>query len=36
MTSISVEDRGFTLGDGVFDTALALDGAVFARARHVD
>lgn len=32
---VSVEDRGFTLGDGVFDTALALDGAVFARARHV-
>ncbi|MDF2619587.1 MAG: aminotransferase class [Xanthobacteraceae bacterium] len=36
MTSISVEDRGFTLGDGVFDTALARDGTVFARARHVD
>ncbi|WP_425107148.1 aminotransferase class IV [Ancylobacter sp.] len=32
---VSIEDRGFTLGDGVFDTALALDGAVFARARHV-
>lgn len=34
--TVSVEDRGFTLGDGVFDTALARDGAVFARARHVD
>ncbi|MBS9475647.1 aminotransferase class IV [Ancylobacter radicis] len=33
---ISVEDRGFTLGDGVFDTALALDGRVLAGARHVD
>ncbi|MBS7538625.1 aminotransferase class IV [Ancylobacter lacus] len=32
---ISAEDRGFTLGDGVFDTALALGGVVFARARHV-
>lgn len=32
---VSIEDRGFTLGDGVFDTALALEGAVFARARHV-
>ncbi len=32
---ISAEDRGFTLGDGVFDTALALGGAVFARARHL-
>ncbi|TCK28751.1 branched-chain amino acid aminotransferase [Ancylobacter aquaticus] len=35
MTSISSEDRGFTLGDGVFDTALALGGVVFARDRHV-
>lgn len=34
-TSISSEDRGFTLGDGVFDTALALGGTLFARARHV-
>lgn len=33
--TIASEDRGFTLGDGVFDTALALDGAVFARSRHV-
>lgn len=32
---ISAEDRGFTLGDGVFDTALALNGRVFARERHV-
>jgi len=35
MTTVSVEDRGFTLGDGVFDTALALNGAVFAREAHV-
>ncbi|MCK0209180.1 aminotransferase class IV [Starkeya koreensis] len=34
--TVSIEDRGFTLGDGVFDTALALDGRVFARTRHVD
>ncbi|MCS0504183.1 aminotransferase class IV [Ancylobacter mangrovi] len=34
-TTIDVEDRGFTLGDGVFDTALALGGRVFARERHV-
>lgn len=33
--TISSEDRGFTLGDGVFDTALALGGVVFARERHV-
>lgn len=33
--TVGSEDRGFTLGDGVFDTALARDGAVFARARHV-
>ncbi|MBS7546022.1 aminotransferase class IV [Ancylobacter oerskovii] len=33
--TVSVEDRGFTLGDGVFDTALALGGVVFARERHV-
>lgn len=34
--TISVEDRGFTLGDGVFDTALALNGVIFARGRHVE
>ena len=32
---VSVEDRGFTLGDGVFDTALAVNGVIFARERHV-
>jgi branched-chain amino acid aminotransferase len=32
---ISAEDRGFTLGDGVFDTALALNGRMFAHERHV-
>lgn len=36
MSAISAEDRGFTLGDGVFDTALAIGGRIFARARHVD
>lgn len=34
--TVSVEDRGFTLGDGVFDTALALNGVIFARGRHVE
>lgn len=33
---VSIEDRGFTLGDGVFDTALALNGVMFARSRHVE
>lgn len=33
--SISSEDRGFTLGDGVFDTALVLEGRMLARERHV-
>lgn len=32
---VSSEDRGFTLGDGVFDTALAVNGVIFARERHV-
>ncbi|QFR32766.1 aminotransferase class IV [Ancylobacter sp. TS-1] len=36
VATVSIEDRGFTLGDGVFDTALALNGTVFARARHLD
>ena len=34
MTMVSIEDRGFTLGDGVFDTALAINGVIFARERH--
>lgn len=34
--TINAEDRGFTLGDGVFDTALALNGILFARARHIE
>ncbi|WP_029348925.1 aminotransferase class IV [Bosea sp. 117] len=33
--TVSVEDRGFTLGDGVFDTALALGGVMVARERHL-
>ncbi|WGD31763.1 aminotransferase class IV [Ancylobacter sp. WKF20] len=33
--TLSSEDRGFTLGDGVFDTALVLDGRMLARERHV-
>lgn len=32
---IDAEDRGFTLSDGVFDTALALGGMIFARERHL-
>lgn len=35
MSTVSAEDRGFTLGDGVFDTALAINGVIFARERHV-
>lgn len=35
MSTLSFEDRGFTLGDGVFDTALALGGVMIARERHV-
>ena len=35
MSMVSVEDRGFTLGDGVFDTALSINGVIFARERHV-
>ncbi|MCK0196836.1 aminotransferase class IV [Ancylobacter sp. 6x-1] len=35
-STVSTQDRGFTLGDGVFDTALALGGVVMARARHVE
>ncbi|QIB35380.1 aminotransferase class IV [Ancylobacter pratisalsi] len=33
--TISTQDRGFTLGDGLFDTALALGGQMLARQRHV-
>lgn len=29
-------DRGLTLGDGLFDTALALDGRIAFEAEHVD
>lgn len=32
--AIPVTDRGLTLGDGVFDTALAVDGAVMDCAAH--
>jgi len=35
VTMVSIEDRGFTLGDGVFDTALAVNGVIFAREQHV-
>ena len=35
-TTISVADRGFTLGDGVFDTAIAVNGRMIARERHLD
>lgn len=33
---VSVHDHGFTVGDGVFETFLVLDGAVVARRRHLD
>lgn len=33
--AIDAADRGFLLGDGVFDTALVLGGRVFARERHL-
>jgi len=31
---IGLQDRGFLLGDGVFDTAVAIGGRVFAAERH--
>ena len=34
--SIDAADRGFLLGDGVFDTALVLGGTVFRGRQHVD
>jgi len=33
---IGLQDRGFLLGDGVFDTAVAIGGRVFAAARHAE
>ena len=33
--AIDASDRGFLLGDGLFDTALAINGTVFRRAQHV-
>ena len=33
---IGLQDRGFLLGDGVFDTAVAIGGPVFAAARHAE
>lgn len=34
--AISAVDHGITVGDGVFETAKALDGRVFALTRHAD
>ncbi|MER0239526.1 aminotransferase class IV [Fulvimarina sp. MAC8] len=33
---IDPTDRGFTLGDGCFDTALTIDGRVFRADQHLD
>jgi branched-chain amino acid aminotransferase len=33
---ISVFDHGFTVGDGVFETAKVIDGVPFAISRHLD
>jgi branched-chain amino acid aminotransferase len=33
---VSVQDHGFTVGDGVFETFLVRDGSVVARRRHLD
>lgn len=33
---ISVYDRGFTSGDGVFETLKVIDGQPFAQTRHLD
>jgi len=34
--SVSVLDRGFTVGDGVFETLKVVDGRPFALERHLD
>ncbi|MCA1781690.1 MAG: aminotransferase class IV [Intrasporangiaceae bacterium] len=34
--AISAVDHGITVGDGVFETAKVVDGAVFALTRHAD
>jgi branched-chain amino acid aminotransferase len=34
--SVSVLDRGFTVGDGVFETIKVVDGRAFALERHLD
>ncbi|TDU02785.1 branched-chain amino acid aminotransferase [Streptomyces sp. 846.5] len=34
--SVSVLDHGMTVGDGVFETVKAVDGAPFALGRHLD
>ena len=33
---VSVLDRGFSVGDGVFETLKVTDGAAFALTRHLD
>lgn len=34
--TVSVLDHGITVGDGVFETLKAVDGAAFATTRHLD
>jgi branched-chain amino acid aminotransferase len=34
--AVDATDRGLLLGDGVFDTSLAIDGRVFLREAHLD
>ena len=34
--TLSVTDHGFTVGDGVFESILTLDGAPFALTRHLE
>lgn len=34
--SISADDRGFLLGDGVFDTSMVLNGRMMFRQAHID
>ncbi|MEG9529420.1 MAG: class IV aminotransferase, partial [Hyphomicrobiales bacterium] len=33
---LDLTDRGLTLGDGLFDTALALGGRIAFEAAHID
>ena len=35
VASVSADDRGFTVGDGVFETMTARNGQIFALDRHI-